>query len=806
MARKRFRRRARRGQSEVVGGLIILALLFAMVVPMMIDTYNRTVNMGTQLKRSLSEQKTAYNERITVVPLDPDDPVVQRRGLAPGVNIKNVGTVSVSLVKLILIDSQNNSIYRIYDLRYARPQKTPDIKEMLLDIENLEDLLSGKSGKPLPPVGQPIRLDPGENLIVSFSDNLLPVAPHLMVLVESARGIIHPTGAGGGPQANLTLYPGRPASAVAPPGAYRGIFAPQSGFELQDGSTLLANGQAWAWRPPHRVYTCDRYGDPVDVQYYSSFIYDDSDYPGLYKVYLEVGDEYWWRTDYYLCIDGSWYAIDDSTVVIKGYVGTYDPGRGTYISGYAYEVYIDGSLVASPRSAVNLGSSGISVTDFDANGISELTFYSYLNGPNYASTSNIDADEDGNEYGDALAWTYMASRDISGVDFIKITVKVNYYWTTVFSSSTGCPDWDTRDLRIFAIAVWEYQDDGTWKIHQFRDFVFTSTKPKQYQETAVFPVDRTKTYRVGVIFYDNYRDWYGFGYWCHTDFTFSLEHMIVEYGILNPFFQESPPLYIVAIPDPNLISGIGEQDYAQAFNITDINEAKLKAQETLLKKLEEELNYAGISGYTVITSIDQGCDLLFGPVPPKYAVVIWLQGGNVSVPYVFGSAYGKWCITSDEDVYERIRDYHWVWVWPMETPFATPAALAVYNSKISLTDYGEYEANITLAGKTARREAYAFYLFNTLKFVRLATLEPGYEDLLIENGTFYNTTIGGIEYYGTSAFWVYPGPSGGSIPGAIVINPVHLDWDLSGDGVSVTTLVQQVVYSSLKTWSFVRSQ
>jgi len=773
-----WRARRRKGQSEVIGGLIVLTLLFLFAVPLILNLYQSTIRTGQEARQAVEAQRFYLNEKIIVQAVDPNSVIAQRAGWIPGVWINNTGTVAVTLDKLYLIDQANDTIYVILDLSTARPGVSDLVKDLVVDPLQPTSYT--------PPYGEPITLQPGQSLLVVFNQTILPLAPNLLVLVESASGVLHPIGGGG--QAP-TLFPGRPQTGVQQ-GLWRGIFAPQSGFDLPDGEALLNRGEAWAWKPPIRVYTCDQYGRPAAVGYEDSFIYDDSDYPGLYKIYLTV--DYSWSSDYRLCYDGRSTNIEGDEVVIKGYLGTYDPGRGTYISGYAFEIYINGQQVAADDSPIILPSDSIEVTDFDGNGIPELTFFDFLNGPNYDVIYNIDADDDGSEVSDTLAWTYMVSRDISGVDFIRVTIKSNYYWTTTFSGA--CPSWDTRDLRIFSIVVYEYQDDGTWKIYQFKDFMYTTTKPKQYQETAVFPVNNTKTYRVGVIFYDNYRDWYGFGYNCWTDFTYTIEHMIVEYGVYNPLFQESPPLYIVAIPDPDLIDGIGIPDYMNAYNITDEDVAKVRAQADLLKTIEEELKFAGVAGYTVIDDPTTLCQLLFGVNPPKYAIVYWLQG-NVTFSDVLDEAG---CALTERDVAEYAAEYRWVIVFPFGEPFGDRYLNVVYDVRSRVLGPGEYNGTITEYGVKIRKEAYAFYLFNDLPFQYVVdTTHP------IWNATLYiyNDTTTNTIYQATTGFWLELDGDLEPEPGVVVVNPVHIDWDVTGDGVIPQTLAQQVVYSSLIAWT-----
>ncbi|MCE4622642.1 MAG: hypothetical protein F7B19_04945 [Desulfurococcales archaeon] len=781
-------KRTRRGQSEVIGGLIVLTLLFMFAIPVVMNTYYSMIKTGEEVKTSLHQEKTSFNEKLSVGPVNPNSELAQRAGWIPGVWINNTGTVSVTLDKLYLVDVYNDTIYKVYDLKYARPLNTPDISKMLIDVK-----ATGVASPP-PPTGQAITLQPGETLLIVFNTTFLNIAPNVIVLVESTNGILHPVAGATGTQ---TLYPGRPSTGGVQ-GLWRGIFAPQSGFSLRGYNELSKYGTYYAWRPPIFVQTVSaswwNWLNPTAIDYTHSFIYEDPEYPGLYMLDIGSYDSFFLYIETpngydYLYIDY------DYTIYIHGFVGTYDTGRGTYISGYAYEilVYDDrGKLIYhyGPYDPVDLGSRGITESDFDGNGIQEITFYSYLNGPTYTSSQRInnDADGDGNYLTDSLVWTYMVARDISGVDYVKVTVKLNYYWTTTFTR-TGCPDWNYRHLKVFSIVVWKYNDStGSWEVAQYQNYGYTSEKPVQFQKTAIFPLEHNGTYRVGIMIYDNYRDWDGYGYQCWTDFTMSLEHMIVEYGVYNPLFQESPPLYIVAIPDPTKIGDIGELDYMNAFNITDVSTAKVLAQQNLLNKLTEELNYAGIAGYTIIRDASSLCNLLLSTNPPKYGIIVWLQG-NVTPTDVVGGL----CNANYNTIVDKLRANHWVLVWPFGKPFGDITATYTFNSRVVVDGPGNYTGNITDAGIYMRKKAYAFYLLNSVLFKYQVIVDTAY---LIENATFYTT---GTNTYGTVAFWVMD-PSYTVKEGAVVLNPVHIDWDGTGDGALPETVVQQTVYSSLMAW------
>ena len=161
------------------------------------------------------------------------------------------------------------------------------------------------------------------------------------------------------------------------------------------------------------------------------------------------------------------------------------------------------------------------------------------------------------------------------------------------------------------------------------------------------------------------------------------------------------------------------------------------------------------------------------------------------------------CYRSESQITSLMQNYKWVLVYPFNEPFAESTFNTIYDVSSTVLGPGDYEANITDAGTGVRKDAYAYYLFNTLPFryVVLAT-HP------IWNATLYvyNDTVTETIYIATGAFWLETDGDPEPEPGIIVVNPVHIDWDLTGDGVIPETLVQQIVYSSLIAWSILLSQ
>ncbi len=806
--RGRRRLALRRGQAEVIGGLFVLTLIFLVALPIIMNYYNQTLTAVENVARSSIVANVARNERIVIQPLDPNNEDYLALGWIPGVFIVNAGTVEVELVKAYIINKATNKIDYVIDLTTLRPADlTPT---HIVKAIALNPSLANPNGEPLPPEGEPITLGPGDQLLLAFNI----VNPDVYVIaVQSALGVLHPVGGGGENGLVPQAGGGTGTGTGTGEGVYKGIFAPLSGFKMLSGEEISSKGFVKVWRPRNHVQAL--------LSYRATFIYDDDRYPGMYKIYIK-SDE----TDYVYTDFGNCYVRSGWEVYIYGFIGTYYPFEvsgffGTenyvYVDGYAFlvEVYdSNGNLECTldvPLTYNVNPDTTIDLLDFDGNGVNELTFYTRLNTPVTGDTGDVDVDGDGNAYRDVVLWEYVVQRDIGNVDFIQVSGKINYYWTKIFTYS--CPS-SFRSLKIFSIVVWKFDDvTGKWRIYNWKDYFYVNDKPRQFQFFAVFPVERNGTYRVGIIFYDNYRVFYDPGYNvldCATEFTYALEYMNVEYGVINPLFEETPPIYIVAIPDPNKISGIGEYDYANLYGITDINQAKVMAQQELLSILTDELKRVGIGAYTVIDTEEEFCNVLFPDLisgnvmqPPKNAIIFWLQG-DTDIQYLVNPAI---CGISYADVRDHVAQYNWVFVQMTGTPFwslsSNPELYFLQFTYGDIAVIGGGNATITDGGVAARGR-YAFIaMLNELPFLSRIQLSTLAKDYVVPNATFYYNPDD--DAYGHVAV-LNVDPNNSSSMGAYVLMHVHIDWDMTGDGVDPLTLVQMAVGGGLEAWKYIVTQ
>ncbi len=777
------RQRARKGQAELIGGLIILTILLVIVMPMLINSYTDTTRLTEQARSVENRVDLKLKERLTIQGVRQED---VGPDLWPAIWVNNTGTVQVTLRTLYLIDTDTGRILAAIDLANGRPTTSTLINEMYLNPDP-----GFTTSDPLPPVGTPITLKPGDHLFIVFNSAHPAMAnpEKIIVRILSSEGVLHPQAGGGESQGEL-VPPAQGGTTEFEP--WKGAFNPYAGFKMV-GSELLDNGVIKAFRP--RIILTS----PIDTRFYSTFIYDDDAYPGLYKITLEPRGGIWIATNYGYC-----YAWSGSDVEIKGFLGTYHFYTSSgyeyvYINGYATQILVDGSDCFGDQGLRNIDPTGTyEISDFDANGVDELVFYTLRNGPNYGYSSNPNADGVGNAYDDAIVWSYMATRDISGQDFIRITVKINYYWTkTALAGSFLSP---ARDLRTFMVAVWEYNPStDSWILRHYKDFSYTSEKPKQYQFSAVFPLNSTKTYRVGVLFFDNYRIIEEDGADdTSLEFTYAIEYLVVEYGRYNPLFSTTPPVYIVAIPDPNKIRNIGENEYATLYSIS-VLDARVQAQAELLSMVRQSLEDAGLTDYVVITSTSELCNLLFSTptsglpdTPPKRAVIIWLQG-DMDISTVSGGC------ADNNDLKSYVENYHWVFaqisgnpLWGSLSTFTgSGSAIAVYTGTelLNITDEGAYARLLYKAFKIPIEAEFAY---------TLAVYSTGCK---VANATFYHNVTYVPERYGTLGFWSGCNPDPAS-SGIYVVNPVDIDWAQDGGGVIPEAVAEIVTYAALEAYKY----
>ncbi|BAA79882.2 hypothetical protein APE_0898.1 [Aeropyrum pernix K1] len=844
-----MRGKARRGQAEVIGGLIIITILLVFLLPLALQSIRDVVDVGSKAREAEVRVDVKLKEELAIRGATQEE--MGSTDYWPAVWIENTGTVPVTLRYMFLLHKSTGEPLSIIDMSRARPGNPGMIKYMFLNPVMTSE--GPKDGEPLPPTGEYISLAPGDKLLVVFDSTKLPASPfQIRIRVLSAEGVLHPKTGGYGQGDLVPQAPGEAGVSGEEGGLtgetiaiWKGAFTPYAGFKLIGGEELKSKGSLRAFIP-QLVMDKD-----LGVTFESAAVYSDPDYPGLYKVVLIPGSSESFTLHLYSKSNsGSLSKVSTITcsfsggdyVEFRGFIGTfhiYSSGGGeqksVMLHGHATDILVNGtSCVNGPYGLIDISDivvdSTSEVSDFDSNGITELVLYSYKNGPNYTPT-DVNADgldihgtsscdlggvsssaKGGGKGGggggggsgssegddcvdDALVWSYVVTRDITNQDFIRVTVKVNYYWTRVPEDISTLP---TRKLRIFSVAVWEYNDDADkWILKHLRDIGFDEELPKQFKFTTIFPIERDKKYRVGILFYDSYRQVGRSGTNAtFFDFTYGLEYLIVEYGRFNPLFSSTPPIYIVAIRDESKISGLGGDGTSE-----------LEAQDLLLDKIKSLLEAQGLVDYVVIRDAKELCSLLLDQSlnqlpagPPEGAIVIWLQGEADPVTVTSGVCSQA---VSSSDLKARLIYNHWIFVQPAGTPlFGSESVLQDASSgKVLLAGPGT--AQITPSGLEAQVDFGAYNMPSEAEFQYL--LDVVNPDCVVDEGTFYQNTDTG--YYGTLAFWAdCQQPGSVELFGIFIVNPASIDWGYNGGGLIPEAVAEITVFSALKTYKEVLEQ
>ena len=485
----------RRAQSEVIGGLIVLTILFMIAMPVILDTFRGIQWRSEIAEKSLDKYRSMLNEKIT---LEPADPVIT--GGLPGLWINNTGTISVYLRYLYMIYVGNGTIYRIYDLRNIEPHVTPDIVNVT------------KYGGP----GPVYKLNPGESLLIIFSDEISRIP--LSVKVSTDSGMIHPvTGT------SSVLLTTRESGSRSSQG---GVFNPEEGYYAGSGNELLDEGSIIAWRP--RLYIT------LDAGVSEYRIYTDPANPALSKIELEV-------TRATIIINGKTYRVSGS-LVVEGFLGVFQPyttgaeergAKRIFLNGYATRVSVEETTL-DEGGIIMLGPQSYGVEDIDGDGTDELVAFSLHVWPTLSSTVNPDSDENGDLDLDGLAWSYVYDEEVEEADYVRLTAKIMYTYKAYDLNGDSCP-LPEQSYTIVAAALWRKMGDG-WKLVEIRPYLFAPGQAV-IQIDERFILDGRGEYRVGLILYDPYTmyrvETSGRGSYCFLELTHAIEYLAVEYGQIN---------------------------------------------------------------------------------------------------------------------------------------------------------------------------------------------------------------------------------------------------------------------------------
>ncbi len=110
---------SRKGQGEIIGGLIVVTVLLAILAPMLLGLVLGYSNTVSRAQSAALVNDLAANERVAVRGIPEGSPLAAS-GWFPGVEIINTGTIAVDLVTLYLIDTSTGQLYAAVDLTKAR--------------------------------------------------------------------------------------------------------------------------------------------------------------------------------------------------------------------------------------------------------------------------------------------------------------------------------------------------------------------------------------------------------------------------------------------------------------------------------------------------------------------------------------------------------------------------------------------------------------------------------------------------------------------------------------------------------------
>ena len=677
----------RKAQAELIAGLIILSVIFAVAIPLMIriqtSTYNRQAQVAN--KAEFLEKRTQEALSISGVPQTDTN---LRRGIFPGVWVNNTGAIPVTIHSVILLDKDTGQPAYIIDM--AHVENNPIVEWAVIN--------PGPNAQHVVP-GEYPTLSPGDTLLIKFvSVGFDPTQYYVKII--TARGSVLPGGGGTG-----YLVPEGVTGGAG--GTWRGLFYPISGFKLMGAEEIYAASNIYAERPSYYV------GKFV-YRVGHAWIYDDYKYPAYYR----VGYDY---TEY------------------RGFMGTFtmfeDPryGLSVYIDGY--HAGSSGSFKRwSAQQAISRGF--LRMDDYDGNGVKELAL----------DTIPVDADRNGNYYDDVMVLKVIVAKDIANADYVRLSAKIVYdYYVRVIDSDRKELKWPER---IFYVAVYKYTPSG-WVFVHYKDVPFSEHGPRSFVFDAIFPLNRTDVYRVALILLDPFRSVYR----DYIEMHVGIEYFFAEWGINNPYFENLPTVYLLALNSYST-QGIGGDDKLQ----------------NLTSKVIDSLLALGVSNYIVIDN-QQLLDQLLLDNPPKDAIVINLHGESSPI--------------NPNTVLDNVHDNGWIWVNIVGDPPVTPAGLFLktsnsppYNASIAPNSDGAYMVS-------------NFSLYNLPKSI----LSNYSIDITTNSPTYVFYDVTDDNRLVVSAAWKYG-------DGYIVVNAFpELDWEDSDPmGTDPNFDAQMAAYTPLYIW------
>lgn len=797
--------RIKRGQAGVIGGIIILAILFSIAIPLILTYQKGSQAIVSNVAEKVNVAYERFSERLVIrgIPATTENLLAD---LVPGIYVNNTGTTPATLKRIWLLYS-NGTIYKIIDLsNYGGGE----IDRIVLN--------PGTSHEELISPGRLPTLQPGEVLLIKFN---IPfeIAENLVVKVETTRSVIHPRMGETGYQQLIPPVETTAGAEVQTLTAWRGVYTPVSGFILQGYDDIMKSCIVSQFTPPLRVTTIGT-NSKDSLGFERWFILDDPEYPGFYWVGVKVIVQGWsnGRIRFYDSEAGAWdeFPVPNGWwLVLKGFLGTFSTGEvsgrvaplgAVLLDGWAYKIQVyDPTMSYLLWEYDGGGSRKVSGTyyknyDMDSNGIPEL--YTYTDEASNADEFSVE-DFGGlpGIYDDVLVTKIEVARDITGVDAIEVYVKINY---DLYFYGTGLRI--VEKLRTAVVAIEKLNTTtGLWQIVGFKDFEYIEFGPKQVVFGNVFPVERNGIYRVAIFLYDPFgnvplgsvdsRD-YG-----AIEFYQALEHIIVQLSVNNPYLPVTPPVYILAIPDVNF-------SYLGGANVSVLND--------MLSRVELLLRSMGISSYVVIDTLNKMQEIIFENTP-KNAIIINLHGGTIPLPQA--------SLSKLYELRTRVEENGILWVQPIigmprdpATPtsdaewfladgaivlsFTADEVLQQFTGITSLdlaflTDelgYLGVNSNLTNTGRVVRAKYIALELPDTTETLwTVVGVAP------IVNLTYYEYIQGDTKYPTIATYWF---PESTQKAAILIQGLGQISWTTPQEGETTPDLVAATtIYFALYTWT-----
>jgi len=165
----------RRGQAELIGGLVVLTLILVFLIPFLLQIladYSRTVEEQARVSIAQAERLA---EKVLVSWLSPLD------SRYPAFWVNNTGTVRVTLKAVYIVDIASNKLLYAINLSDYQPAPGKPISRILKYPQGVA--LSRTT----------IILNPGESVLVSIDPSVLTNYRRVAVALLSDRGVLHPT-------------------------------------------------------------------------------------------------------------------------------------------------------------------------------------------------------------------------------------------------------------------------------------------------------------------------------------------------------------------------------------------------------------------------------------------------------------------------------------------------------------------------------------------------------------------------------------------------------------------------------------